>query len=109
MHDDPLAETIQAIEAGGHRVSLQPSSHARGAGPGTTDANPQGSCVSIARRQSSQFLFIFRRTLVQKTASAKWSGGIKDGKGFISTQTGVLNEAPYGFKSRFEEGPGTNP
>ncbi|SAK90727.1 OsmC family protein [Caballeronia fortuita] len=46
---------------------------------------------------------------MQKTASAKWSGGIKDGKGFISTQTGVLNEAPYGFKSRFEEGPGTNP
>jgi osmotically inducible protein OsmC len=58
---------------------------------------------------SCQFHFIFGRTLVQKTASAKWSGGIKDGKGFISTQTGVLNEAPYGFKSRFEEGPGTNP
>jgi osmotically inducible protein OsmC len=52
---------------------------------------------------------IFWRTLVQKTASAKWSGGIKDGKGFISTQTGVLNEAPYGFKSRFEDGRGTNP
>jgi lipoyl-dependent peroxiredoxin len=53
--------------------------------------------------------FFLWRTHVQKTASAKWSGGIKDGKGFISTQTGVLNDAPYGFKSRFEEGPGTNP
>ena len=46
---------------------------------------------------------------MQKTASAKWSGGIKDGKGFISTQTGVLKDAPYGFAARFEEGPGTNP
>jgi lipoyl-dependent peroxiredoxin len=46
---------------------------------------------------------------VQKTASAKWSGGIKDGKGYISTQTGVLKDAPYGFAARFEEGPGTNP
>jgi lipoyl-dependent peroxiredoxin len=51
----------------------------------------------------------FWRTLVQKTASAKWSGGIKDGKGYISTQTGVLKDAPYGFSSRFEGGPGTNP
>jgi osmotically inducible protein OsmC len=49
------------------------------------------------------------RKLVQKTASARWSGGIKDGKGYISTQTGVLKDAPYGFASRFEEGPGTNP
>jgi osmotically inducible protein OsmC len=51
----------------------------------------------------------FWRTLVQKTASAKWSGGIKDGKGYISTQTGVLKDAPYGFAARFEGGPGTNP
>jgi osmotically inducible protein OsmC len=46
---------------------------------------------------------------MQKTASAKWSGGIKDGKGAISTQSGVLKDAPYGFVSRFEGGPGTNP
>lgn len=46
---------------------------------------------------------------MKKSASAHWSGGIKDGQGNISTETGVLNEAPYGFKSRFEEGPGTNP
>jgi lipoyl-dependent peroxiredoxin len=46
---------------------------------------------------------------MRKTASAKWSGGIKDGKGHISTQSGVLKDAPYGFNSRFEEGPGTNP
>lgn len=46
---------------------------------------------------------------MKKSASAHWSGGIKDGQGSISTETGVLREAPYGFKSRFEDGPGTNP
>jgi osmotically inducible protein OsmC len=44
-----------------------------------------------------------------KKASAIWKGGIKDGGGTISTETGVLNNAPYGFKSRFENGKGTNP
>jgi len=40
---------------------------------------------------------------------AVWKGGIKDGTGTISTETGVLHDAPYGFKSRFEKGEGTNP
>src|ERR1041384_5514195 len=44
-----------------------------------------------------------------KKASAIWKGSIKDGGGTISTETGVLNNAPYGFKSRFENGKGTNP
>ncbi|WP_426689443.1 OsmC family protein [Rhodanobacter ginsengiterrae] len=46
---------------------------------------------------------------MKKSASAHWSGGIKDGQGNISTETPALREAPYGFKSRFEDGPGTNP
>ena len=46
---------------------------------------------------------------MKKSGSAHWSGNIKEGQGTISTQTGVLREAPYGFKSRFEDGPGTNP
>ena len=46
---------------------------------------------------------------MKKSASATWSGGLKDGRGTISTETGVLREAPFGFKSRFEDGPGTNP
>jgi lipoyl-dependent peroxiredoxin len=46
---------------------------------------------------------------MKKSASATWSGGLKDGQGTISTETGVLREAPFGFKSRFEDGPGTNP
>ncbi|WP_420998083.1 OsmC family protein [Cupriavidus sp. 30B13] len=46
---------------------------------------------------------------MQKYGSAKWQGGIKDGQGTISAQSGVLKDAPYGFKARFEGGPGTNP
>ena len=44
-----------------------------------------------------------------KKAWAVWKGGIKDGGGTISTETGVLNETPYGFNGRFENGKGTNP
>ena len=44
-----------------------------------------------------------------KKAWARWNGGIKDGGGTISTETGVLKEAPYGFNARFEGGKGTNP
>jgi len=46
---------------------------------------------------------------MKKSGSAEWKGGLKDGGGTISTETGVLRNAPYGFKSRFEDGPGTNP
>jgi osmotically inducible protein OsmC len=46
---------------------------------------------------------------MKRTASAVWNGGFKDGKGTISTQSGVLKDAQYGFKTRFEDGPGTNP
>jgi osmotically inducible protein OsmC len=41
--------------------------------------------------------------------SAVWSGGLKDGKGAISTKSGALKDYPYGFASRFEGKPGTNP
>ncbi|KJV33755.1 OsmC family protein [Luteibacter yeojuensis] len=46
---------------------------------------------------------------MQKWGKAAWTGTIKEGQGLISTQTGVLKDAPYGFKSRFEDGPGSNP
>ena len=41
--------------------------------------------------------------------TAKWQGGLKDGKGELSTKSGALNAYPYGFASRFEGKPGTNP
>ncbi len=47
--------------------------------------------------------------MATRKATAVWKGSTRDGGGTISTETGVLKEAPYGFKSRFESGPGTNP
>jgi osmotically inducible protein OsmC len=46
---------------------------------------------------------------IVKKASAHWEGDLKTGIGSISTETGILREAPYGFKARFEGGKGTNP
>ena len=44
-----------------------------------------------------------------KKGSAVWKGSLKEGGGTISSESGVLKNAPYGFKARFEDGPGTNP
>jgi len=47
--------------------------------------------------------------MIEKNSWAVWKGGIKDGGGLISSESGVLKDAPYGFHSRFEGGKGTNP
>ncbi|OHC11438.1 MAG: OsmC family peroxiredoxin, partial [Pseudomonadales bacterium GWC1_66_9] len=46
---------------------------------------------------------------MKRTGSAVWQGNLKEGKGSLSTQSGVLKEQPYGFNTRFEDQPGTNP
>ena len=46
---------------------------------------------------------------IKRNASAKWSGSGKEGKGAITTQSGVLSETPYSFSRRFGEEKGTNP
>ena len=46
---------------------------------------------------------------MKRTATAIWNGGLKDGKGSISTESGVLNSTQYSFTTRFEDGKGTNP
>ena len=46
---------------------------------------------------------------MQRTANAQWKGGLKDGKGAISTASGVLSNTQYSFSTRFESGAGTNP
>ena len=46
---------------------------------------------------------------MQRKGSAHWSGGLKDGKGTVSTASGVLNNSQYSFGTRFENGIGTNP
>jgi osmotically inducible protein OsmC len=46
---------------------------------------------------------------MKRSASAEWKGGLKDGAGTISTDSGVLSDTQYSFSTRFEDGKGTNP
>src|SRR3979411_2724344 len=46
---------------------------------------------------------------MQRNASAHWTGGLKDGKGTLTSPSGVLKSTPYSFATRFESQPGTNP
>lgn len=46
---------------------------------------------------------------MKRKASAEWNGSLKDGKGVISTESGLLENAQYSFSTRFENGKGTNP
>ena len=47
--------------------------------------------------------------MITRSASARYQGMGKDGQGWVSTQSGVLKDQKYGFNTRFEDGPGTNP
>ena len=46
---------------------------------------------------------------MERKGSAVWKGGLKDGKGTVSTASGILSNTPYSFATRFEGTPGTNP
>lgn len=46
---------------------------------------------------------------MKRSASAVWSGGLQDGRGTVSTDSGVLSKTPYNFRMRFENEAGTNP
>lgn len=46
---------------------------------------------------------------MKRSASAKWTGGLKDGKGAVSAASGVFKDLAYTFSTRFEDRPGTNP
>jgi osmotically inducible protein OsmC len=46
---------------------------------------------------------------MKRSASAVWKGGLKDGKGTVSSESGAISTVPYNFRNRFEEEPGTNP
>jgi lipoyl-dependent peroxiredoxin len=50
-----------------------------------------------------------KRGIMDRKASAVWTGGLKDGKGSLSTDSGVLRQTQYSFSTRFENGVGTNP
>ena len=46
---------------------------------------------------------------MQRKGSAVWRGGLRDGQGSVSTESGVLSDTQYSFSTRFESGAGTNP
>ncbi len=47
--------------------------------------------------------------MMQRKASARWQGGLKDGSGTLNAPSGVVRDTPYSFSARFESQPGTNP
>lgn len=51
----------------------------------------------------------FAGSIVKRIANARWIGGLQDGAGTFSTDSGVLKGVPYSFATRFESDPGTNP
>ena len=50
-----------------------------------------------------------RNSMIKRNGSAHWEGGLLDGNGNVSTASGVLSKTQYSFKTRFENGVGTNP
>ncbi|AZI43482.1 OsmC family peroxiredoxin [Deinococcus psychrotolerans] len=46
---------------------------------------------------------------IERKANARWTGDLRNGKGTLSSGSGVLQETPYSFHTRFEDAPGTNP
>src|SRR6187549_1325802 len=83
----------------------------RGDRPVVQDDRHLARHVAEGFRAQSAHPSVFRTGVSQmiKKGSAVWKGSLKEGGGTISTETGVLKNAPYGFKARFEDGPGTNP
>lgn len=64
----------------------------------------------MARAFGGAFLiYVGEVPMTTRSASARYEGLGKDGKGHVSTQSGVLSDNPYGFNTRFENEPGTNP
>ena len=47
--------------------------------------------------------------MIKRYGSAKWQGNLKEGTGHVSSESGALKDLPYGFNTRFEDTPGTNP
>jgi osmotically inducible protein OsmC len=76
--------------------------------------SPGNAKIGLSQLQwCGEFLEVFsysiQESAMQRKASAVWKGGLKDGKGTVSSASGVLSNTPYSFTTRFENTPGTNP
>jgi osmotically inducible protein OsmC len=67
------------------------------------------NCASKITQRSISIIIHQEEINMKRNASAIWQGGLKDGKGSISTASGVLSNTQYSFSTRFEDGIGTNP
>src|SRR5882762_9259576 len=67
------------------------------------------NCNPSTMAEVSLIIFRLRRLGMQRKGSAEWKGGLKDGKGTVSSASGILSHTPYSFTTRFENAPGTNP
>jgi osmotically inducible protein OsmC len=64
----------------------------------------------LNRAESNVYALAQRKeAYMDRKASAVWTGGLKDGKGTLSTDSGTLKQTQYSFSTRFENGVGTNP
>lgn len=76
------------------------------------DAHNTGAMRSAERRRQlcpAWPIFAEKEKTMKRNATAVWNGSGKQGSGTLTAQSGVLNETPYTWASRFENNPGTNP
>src|SRR6266513_963408 len=77
--------------------------------------DPERQCIGLSasgimtKEHSDCSLRGERAMKIKRRGSASWKGGLKDGRGSITTESGALQAYPYGFASRFEGQRGTNP
>src|SRR6188768_3177532 len=105
-----------ATSASCARSSASPTSRTMRARPAMRRGDSMRQTASIARLVSvtvSPIITfrsrVIRRGHMKRKGSAVWQGGLKDGKGTVSTDSGVLSNTQYSFSTRFEDGKGTNP
>jgi lipoyl-dependent peroxiredoxin len=73
----------------------------------------KASAFTMLTRFAGHVIFVLFPTkedeIMERKAGAVWNGGLKDGKGILTTASGVLTKTPYSFSTRFENAKGTNP
>jgi osmotically inducible protein OsmC len=102
---EPMMKLVQArasVEA--WRLQWRPFSAEESGRDHCGQASRHGACNgTLASMRQPQ------ESVMKRKASAVWQGGLQDGKGSISTDSGVLKDTQYSFSTRFESGVGTNP
>jgi osmotically inducible protein OsmC len=88
------------------RVAAQRATQARQSSP---DSERVSFCARMRHTDAIPAHTTLQEEIMKRKASAVWQGGLRDGKGALTTDSGVLSNTQYSFSTRFEEGIGTNP